>query len=144
MHGNHTFCNDYGLSVVLNVFVFSNLDRLVWICYVVQFLKGYKVFSTKLTGVECERNLNLHFGICSSESKFIFHTFTINEKFHIFRLHHFPTFQCVLRTFYKTIQSDRINDSYLFSSHDWFFTSGFIRSSSMDSDFFLVFIYQCT
>ena len=33
----------------------------------------------------------------------IFHTFTIHQKFCIFRLHHFPTFKSIFHAFFQTV-----------------------------------------
>ena len=37
------------------------------------------------------------------KSKVIFHTFTIHQKFCIFRLHHFPTFKSIFYAFFQTV-----------------------------------------
>ena len=46
MNVDDTFLNGNGLPVVLNVFMFCHLYRLVLVGQVVKFFKGYKVFAT--------------------------------------------------------------------------------------------------
>ena len=47
MDFDDTFCDKNSLSIIVDVFMFGNLDRLFRIAYIVQFLKSNKVLTAK-------------------------------------------------------------------------------------------------
>ena len=47
MDFDDTFCDKNSLSIIVDVFMFGNLDRLFRIAHIVQFLKCNKVLTAK-------------------------------------------------------------------------------------------------
>ena len=47
MDFDDTFRDKNRLSIIVDVFMFGNLDRLFWIAHIVQFLKGNKILTAK-------------------------------------------------------------------------------------------------
>ena len=86
MDCDDTFCNKNGLSIIVDVFMFGNLDRLFWIAHIVQFLKGNKVLTAKRRTIKGKGNLYRHFFTVGSECVITVYTFPVNQKFSIFFL----------------------------------------------------------
>ena len=86
MDFDDTFCDKNGLSIIVDVLMFGNLDRLFRITHIVQFLKGNKVLTAKRRTVKAVSNLNRHFFAVSSECVITVYTFPVNLKFGVFFL----------------------------------------------------------
>ena len=142
MDRDDTLRDKHRLSLVVNVLVFCHLYRLVLIGKVVKFLKGYKVLTAKRRSVERIFHFNLHFLAVGGECVITFHTLSVDKKLGVFLFQHLPAFELIFCSFFQSVKGNRVNDCYLFASHDRLFTI-LACGCGMDRDFFLVFISQC-
>ena len=142
MDRNDTLRDKHRLSLVVNVLVFSHLYRLVLIGKVVKFLKGHKVLTAQRRSVERVFYFNLHFLAVGCECVITFHTLSVDKKLGVFLFQHLPAFQLIFCAFFQPVKRNRVNDCYLFASHDRLLAV-LACGCGMDRDFFLVFISQC-
>ena len=80
-----------------------NLFRFVWIAEIIQFFKGYKLFSAKLGSVECKGNLYLHVFTVSGKGIVILYTLAVNDKFGVFVLNHLPAYKLIRCADFQTL-----------------------------------------
>ena len=136
-----TFLNGNGLPVVVNVLVFRHLYRLVFIGHVVEFFKGYKVFSTQSRSVERVFHFNLHVLIISGKGVAVLDTLPIDKKLCVVLFQHLPAHKLILRAFLQAVQLYRVNDCYLFSRYNGLFAV-LAGRCGMDRDFLLVLVCE--
>ena len=76
----HIFLKGNCLSLILNILMFGNFLRFVWIAQIVQFFKSYKLFAVKRSSVKGKGNFHFHSFAVSDKRIITFHTFSIDKK----------------------------------------------------------------